>query len=80
MYVDDDGSGKMYSPSHNVGKTYTEEEARRIMAILNSKFERAGLTIRARMTEGMKPIHFLQRAIEEHKDEYRAMIEHFLKQ
>lgn len=79
VYVDD-GSGKMYSPSHNVGKIYTEEEARRVMAILNSKFERAGLTIRAHMTEGMKPIHFLQRAIEEHKDEYRAMIEHFLKQ
>ena len=62
-----------YSPSRNVGKTYTEDEARRIMAILRSK------GLEAHMTQGMKPVHFLKRAIEENKNEYRAMIEYYLK-
>lgn len=73
VYVEDDGSGSRFSPSRNVGKTYTEEEARRIVAILRAK------GLKAHMTEGMKPIHFLKRAIEEHKDEYKAMIQHFMK-
>lgn len=38
------------------GKRYTEQEARRIVAILRSK----GLD--AHMTQGMKPLHFLKKA------------------
>ena len=30
-------------------------------------------------TRGMKPIHFLKNAIEEHKDEYKAIMEQELK-
>lgn len=49
-------------------KVYTEAEAKRIMAILQSK------GIDAHMTKGIKPVHMLKNAIEEHKDEYIEII------
>lgn len=61
------GSGKDDSVGN--AKVYTEAEARRIVAILKSK------GIDAHMTEGMPPLHFLKRAVEEHRDEYRDIIE-----
>lgn len=56
--------------SESVGsaKVYTEAEARRIVAMLQSK------GVDAHMTNGMKPIHFLKRAVEEHTKEYHDMI------
>ena len=53
-------------------KVYTEAQARRIVAMLKAK----GLD--AHMTKGMKPIHFLKRAIEEHSDEYYSIIQKFI--
>ena len=50
------------------GKRYTEEEARRIVAILKSK----GLD--AHMTQGIKPIHFLKKAAADHIEEYKGII------
>jgi len=50
------------------GKVYTEAQARQIMAILQSK------GVDAHMTKGIKPVHMLKRAIEDHKDEYKKII------
>ena len=49
-------------------KVYSEAEAKKIMAILQSK------GIDAHMTKGIKPVHMLKNAIEEHKDEYIEII------
>lgn len=64
------GSSRKGNNSH---KTYTEAQARRIVAILRSK----GLD--AHMTQGIKPIHFLKNAAQDHKEEYRSIIEQHLK-
>ena len=53
-------------------KVYTEAEAKRIMAILQSK------GIDAHMTKGIKPVHMLKRAMEDHKDEYIGIIKQTL--
>lgn len=55
------------------GKIYTKEQAAQIMMYLRSK----GLD--ARMTDGMKPTHFLKNAIKDHIDEYKSIIENELK-
>ena len=70
----DNGSGKqgywVFVPSGDssgsVGgaKVYTEEQAKRIVAMLQSK------GINAHMTNGMRPIHMLKRAVEEHQNVY----------
>ncbi len=64
------------SKGHKVGssKVYTEAEARRIMAMLQSK------GIDAHMTKGIKPVHMLKRAVEENEDEYREIFEKYLGQ
>jgi hypothetical protein len=49
-------------------KVYTEAEARKVVAILRSK------GIEAHMTQGMPPLHFLKKAVEEHLDEYKRII------
>ena len=49
-------------------KVYTEEQAKRIMAMLQSK------GIDAHMTKGIKPIHMLKKAVEEHADVYRKIM------
>lgn len=54
------------------GKVYTEAEAKRIMAILQSK------GIDAHMTKGIKPVHMLKRAIEDHKDEYIGIMKKYI--
>lgn len=54
------------------GKIYTKEEALRIAAILRSK----GLD--ARVTNGIKPIHFLKKAVDEHKDVYKEIAKKYL--
>ena len=72
----DGGGGKqgywVYVPGSSGGtgtpKVYTEAEARRIVAIMKSK----GLD--AHMTKGMKALHFLKNAIEDHRDEYKSII------
>ena len=58
------------SSSGGVGgaKAYTEAEAKRIVAILQSK------GIDAHMTNGMKPIHFLKNAVEKNAKEYHAIL------
>lgn len=56
------------------GKVYTEEQARRIVAIMRSK------GIDAHMTQGIKPIHFLKHAAEDHGEEYRAIVKSKLKE
>lgn len=54
---------------HNTGKRYSEKEARQIMAILRKK----GLD--AHMTEGIKPIHFIKNALQDHISQFRDFIE-----
>lgn len=56
----------------NPGKRYTEQEARRIVAILRSK------GIDAHMTQGQKPKHMLRDGLEKHKNEYKAIMEAYL--
>lgn len=65
------GGGKKGSNSH---KIYTEAQARRIVAILRSQ----GLD--AHMTQGIKPIHFLKHAAEDHGEEYCAIVKSKLKE
>ena len=79
----DDGNGKqgfwVFVPGSgeegtSVGsaKVYTEGEARRIVAMLKSK------GVDAHMTQGMKPIHFLKRAVEEHSKEYFQIMQKYI--
>lgn len=62
------GGGRTGTP-----KAYTEEKARQIVAILKSK------GIDAHMTKGMKAIHFLKRAVEDNRNEYKSIIRDGLK-
>ena len=55
------------------GKRYDEATARKIVAILRSK------DLDAHMTQGMKPIHFLRDAVQNHGAEYKAIAENELK-
>mgnify|MGYP002869970226 CR=1 FL=1 len=55
------------------GKRYTEKEARRIVAMLKAK----GLD--AHMTQGQKPTHFLKKAVQDNREEYKEIIESILK-
>lgn len=74
----EDGKGKqgywVFVPgsdsSTSVGgaKVYTEAQAKWIVASLQAK------GIDAHMTNGMKPIHMLKRAIEEHIDAYKEIM------
>lgn len=54
-------------------KIYTFEQAKRIVAILQAK----GLD--AHMTQGMKPIHALQKAASEHNDKFKEIIKDKMK-
>lgn len=54
------------------GKIYTLEQAKQVMAILQSK------GIDAHITKGIKPVHMLQRAVEDYSDEYKAIMEQYL--
>lgn len=56
------------------GKTYTKEQAARIVAMLRAK------GVEAHMTNGMKPIHFLKNAVMNHATEYIAIIKQFFSQ
>lgn len=69
VYVDGESSKK--TPKNL--KTYTYEEAKRIMAILRSK----GLD--AHMTEGRPASPYLKPAVSDHKQTYRNIIEDELK-
>lgn len=69
VYVVGEGAKK----NKVTGKIYSKEEAAKIMMYLRAK----GLD--ARMTEGIEPTHFLKRAIEEHVNEYKSIIETELK-
>ena len=69
VYVVGEGAKK----NRVTGKIYSKEEAAKIMMYLRSK----GLD--ARMTDGMKPTHFLKNAIQDHVDEYKSIIENELK-
>lgn len=62
------------SEKHQVGgtKVYTEAEAKRIMAALRSQ----GLD--AHMTNGIRPVHMLKRAIQDYKDEYQEILKTYL--
>lgn len=79
----DNGNGKqgfwVFVPggdsSTSVGgaKVYTEGEAKRIVAMLQAK------GVDAHMTNGMKPIHMLKRAVEEHIDAYKKIMYNWFK-
>lgn len=58
---------------HNTHKTYSYEEAKKIMAILRSK----GLD--AHMTQGVRPQHFLKEAIEGNIDQYNRILTEYVK-
>ena len=72
----DGGGGKngywVYVPGGSGGtgtpKVYTEQKARQIVAILKRK------GIDAHMTKGMKALHFLKKAVEDHRNEYYNII------
>lgn len=55
------------------GKVYTQQQAKQIMAMLQSK------GIDAHMTNGIKPVHMLKRAVQDHTKEYKAIFEQYLK-
>ena len=67
VYVPGGGGG-----GKSTGKRYSAEEARRIVAILKSK------GVDAHMTSGIRPIHFLRNAVQDHIDEYERMIKEAL--
>lgn len=64
VYVPGGGGG-----GGNTGKRYTEQEARQIVAILRSK------GVEAHMTEGIRPIHFIRNAMQDHIDKFRSFLE-----
>lgn len=66
------GSDKPEGTSVGSAKVYTEAQAKRIVEMLKSK------GIDAHMTQGMKPIHFLKRAVEEHSKEYFQIMEKYI--
>lgn len=67
VFVPGSSKGKVGS-----SKVYTEAEAKQIMAILQSK------GIDAHMTDGIKPVHMLRNAIEQHKEEYIKIVKQYL--
>ena len=77
----DGGKGRkgwwVFVPNSNVkgsnkGKTYTKEQAARIVAILQGK------GIDAHMTEGIKPLHFLKNAIQNNKTVLIEIIKQYI--
>ena len=54
-------------------KVYTEQQAKQIMAILQSK------GVDAHMTDGIQPVHMLKRAVEDYKDEYQQIFNQYLR-
>jgi phage gpG-like protein len=73
VYVADGGSGKV-SKSTSVSKTYTLEEAKRIMAIMQSK------GIDAHISNGIHPKPFLRPAFREHKKSIESLAEEIFNQ
>ena len=69
VFVPGSDSGKGKVGSSNV---YTEAQAKRIMAMLQSQ------GIDAHMTEGIQPVHMLKRALEDNKKDYIAIFEKHL--
>lgn len=77
-----DGEGKkgwwVFVPGNKAGtsvgsaKAYTESEARKIVAIMRKK------GIDAHMTQGMKPLHFLKKALEDNQSEYFSILDETL--
>lgn len=67
VYVPGSDSGKAK------GKRYTKQEA-----FIRMKYLRDH-GIDAWMTQGQKPTHFLKKAIQDHRDEYKSLIESHLK-
>lgn len=65
-------AGNESQSEHAKGKRYTEAEAKKIVAILRSK----GLD--AHMTQGMKPKHFLKKAVQDHVSEYQQIMDNEL--
>lgn len=72
VYVTDkNGGAKRVTSSEK--KIYSEEEAKRIAAILRSKgFD-------AHATQGIKPNHMLRDAVADHMEQYQRMMERALK-
>lgn len=64
--------GNSSSGSVGSSKVYSEAEAKRIMAFLQSK------GVDAHMTDGIKPVHMLKNAIEQHKNEYISIVKKYL--
>jgi hypothetical protein len=72
VYVADENGGEKRTAS-GIKKIYTEEEARKIVAILRAK------GIDAHATQGIKPNHMLRDAVAEHEEQYKRMMERALK-
>lgn len=69
VFVPGNGGGEV---GENTGNVYTEEKAKQIMAILQSK------GIDAHMTSGIKPVHMLKKAIEKNRKEYIQILKHYI--
>lgn len=61
-------------------KIYTLEQAKKVVAIMNAKFKKDKLPYRAYYTDGMKPIHALQKAASEHNRAYKNTIKKKMKE
>lgn len=69
----DEKTAAAHRNTASTSRIYSKSEAYVIMMSLRKK----GLN--AYMTQGIKPIHFLQKAVEEHQSEYWRMIETVMK-
>ena len=69
VFVPGNGGGGV---GGNTGKVYTEEQAKQIVKLLQSK------GIDAHMTKGIKPVHMLKNAIEKNSKEYIETIKQHL--
>lgn len=66
------GGGGSSKKGSNTGKTYSLQQAKRVMALLRSK------GLEAHITDGLKPLHFLKNAAADHADQYKKIITDFL--
>lgn len=75
------GGDESYRSAHRSTerKIYTLQQAQKIVAIMNKKFKKDKLPYRAYYTQGMKPIHALERAASEHNQAYKNIIKKNMK-
>lgn len=79
IYVIEPGKQQLTPHKSSKNRRYTEEQAKKIVAIMNRQFKKEGNGKKAFYTTGRKPVHMLKRGIEEHLSEYKDILEQNLK-